>query len=146
MDGHDTELDRSLLEALKGPLTHLVRNALDHGIERPRSSASRRASPPRAGCVLRAYHESGQVVVEIADDGEGHRRRPDRRDRGASGASSPATSCAGWSAREVLGLIFRPGFSTAAEVTNVSGRGVGMDVVRTNIERIGGSRSTSPAR
>lgn len=137
MEGHDTELDRSLLEALKGPLTHLVRNALDHGIERPDDRAAA-GKPVQGRLLLRAFHESGQVVVEISDDGAGidpehiasvavkrgviTREQADRMEP-----------------RELVNLIFRPGFSTATEVTNVSGRGVGMDVVRTNIERIGGT-------
>lgn len=137
MEGHDTELDRSLLEALKDPLTHLVRNALDHGIERPDVRAAA-GKPAQGRLLLRAFHESGQVVVEISDDGAGidpeqiasvamkrgviTREQADRMEP-----------------RELVNLIFRPGFSTATEVTNVSGRGVGMDVVRTNIERIGGT-------
>ncbi|GAA3801835.1 chemotaxis protein CheA [Nocardioides panacisoli] len=137
MEGHETELDRSLLEALKGPLTHLVRNALDHGIEPPdvRTAAGK---PAKGTLVLRAFHESGQVVVEIRDDGKGidpARIGAAAIDRGVVTREQLARM----DAREVLGLIFRPGFSTAAEVSNISGRGVGMDVVRTNIERIGGS-------
>ena len=137
MEGHETELDRSLLEALKGPLTHLVRNSLDHGIERPETRAE--AGKPRVGrLLLRAFHESGQVVVEITDDGAG--MDPDKLaavaiERGVI-TRDQATRM---DAKELVNLIFRPGFSTAAQVTNVSGRGVGMDVVRTNIERIGGS-------
>ena len=137
MDGHDTELDRSLLEALKGPLTHLVRNALDHGIETPDERLAQ-GKPAEGRLVLRAYHESGQVVVEIADDGKGidvDRVGAIAVERGVVTADELRRM----DPREVQGLIFRPGFSTAAEVTNVSGRGVGMDVVRTNIERIGGS-------
>jgi len=137
MEGHETELDRSLLEALKGPLTHLVRNSMDHGIERPDDRAA--AGKPRSGRLhLRAFHESGQVVVEIADDGKGI--DPDRIaavavERGIVSREQIARM----DARDVVNLIFKPGFSTASEVTNVSGRGVGMDVVRTNIEHIGGS-------
>ncbi|MEV5001572.1 chemotaxis protein CheW [Nocardioides sp. LML1-1-1.1] len=137
MEGHETELDRSLLEAVKDPLTHLVRNSLDHGIEPPGVRAA--AGKPTKGTLsLRAYHESGQVVVEIADDGKGI--DPDRiaavaLERGVVTREQLSRM----DGREVLGLIFRPGFSTAAAVSNISGRGVGMDVVRTNIERIGGS-------
>lgn len=137
MDGHDTELDRSLLEALKGPLTHLVRNALDHGLETPEQRLAA-GKPAEGRLVLRAYHESGQVVVEISDDGKGidiDRVGAIAVERGVVSAEELRRM----EPREVQGLIFRPGFSTAAEVTNVSGRGVGMDVVRTNIERIGGS-------
>lgn len=137
MDGHETELDRSLLEALKGPLTHLVRNSMDHGIEKPEERLA--AGKPRTGRLhLRAFHESGQVVVEITDDGKGI--NPDKIasvaiERGVVSREQIARM----DGREIVNLIFRPGFSTASEVTNVSGRGVGMDVVRTNIERIGGS-------
>ena len=137
MDGHDTELDRSLLEAVKDPLTHLVRNSLDHGIEPP--DVRRAAGKPSKGTLsLRAFHESGQVVVEIADDGKGI----DPVRIGAAAVERGVVThdqLARMETRDVLGLIFRPGFSTAAEVSNISGRGVGMDVVRTNIERIGGS-------
>ncbi|WP_418062143.1 chemotaxis protein CheA [Pimelobacter simplex] len=137
MDGHETELDRSLLEAVKDPLTHLVRNSLDHGIEPP--DVRRAAGKPGKGTLsLRAYHESGQVVVEIADDGKGI----DPARIGAIAVERGVITrdqLARMDQREVLGLIFRPGFSTAAAVSNISGRGVGMDVVRTNIERIGGS-------
>ncbi len=137
MDGHDTELDRSLLEALKGPLTHLVRNALDHGLETPEQRLAA-GKPAEGRLVLRAYHESGQVVVEITDDGRGiniDRVGAIAVERGVVTADRLRLM----ETREIQSLIFRPGFSTAAEVTNVSGRGVGMDVVRTNIERIGGS-------
>ncbi|MFC5381096.1 chemotaxis protein CheA [Aquipuribacter nitratireducens] len=137
MHGRETELDRTLLDAVKDPLTHLVRNAVDHGIERP--GAREQAGKPRRGTLtLRAYHESGQVVMEIGDDGKG--LDPDAIGRKAvdKGLVS-AGELAAMSRRQVLDLIFRPGFSTAEAVTNVSGRGVGMDVVRTNIEKIGGS-------
>lgn len=137
MEGHETELDRSLLEAVKDPLTHLVRNSLDHGIEPPdvRRAAGK---DPKGTLTLRAYHESGQVVVEIADDGKGI----DPATIGAVAVERGVVTrdqLARMDGRDVLGLIFRPGFSTAAAVSNISGRGVGMDVVRTNIERIGGS-------
>ncbi|GEP40222.1 hypothetical protein NPS01_38850 [Nocardioides psychrotolerans] len=137
MEGHDTELDRSLLEALKGPLAHLVRNALDHGLE-PRDVRVAAGKSPAGRLHLRAYHESGQVVVEIDDDGAGI----DPVKIGEAAVSRGVITreaFARMEPREVLDLIFRAGFSTAAAVTNVSGRGVGMDVVRTNIERIGGS-------
>jgi len=137
LEGHDTELDRTLLEALSGPLTHLVRNALDHGIERPDDRVAA-GKNPRGRVALRAFHESGQVVIEITDDGRGI--DPERI--GAAAVTRGLLSrdqLSRMDPKEVLALIFRPGFSTAAEVTNVSGRGVGMDVVRTNIERIGGT-------
>ncbi|HET6151314.1 MAG TPA: chemotaxis protein CheW [Marmoricola sp.] len=137
MEGHDTELDRSLLEALKGPLTHLVRNALDHGIETPADRVAA-GKPTQGRLLLRSFHESGQVVVEISDDGKGI--DPEVLTRVAIERGVITHDQAGrMEQREIVNLIFRPGFSTAAEVTNVSGRGVGMDVVRTNIERIGGT-------
>ena len=137
MEGHETEMDRSVLEAVKDPLTHLVRNSMDHGIERPEDRE--RAGKPRTGrLLLRAYHESGQVVVEITDDGRGI--DPERIGAIAVQRGVVAREqLARMDTKEIIGLIFRPGFSTATEVSNISGRGVGMDVVRTNIERIGGS-------
>lgn len=137
MVGKETELDRSLLEAVKDPLTHLVRNSVDHGLERPEDRIA--AGKPAEGVLtLRAYHEGGQVVVEVSDDGAGI--DPDRIAAKAveKGLRTPA-QLAQMSPNDVLQLIFLPGFSTAAAVTNVSGRGVGMDVVRTNIEAIGGT-------
>lgn len=137
MTGGDTELDRSLLEAVKDPLTHLVRNAVDHGIENPTDRAA--AGKPAAGrLMLSAFHEGGQVVVEVRDDGAGI--NPDRVAAKAleRGLRTPE-EIDHLTPAEVLQLIFTPGFSTAAAVTNVSGRGVGMDVVRTNIEAIGGT-------
>ncbi len=137
MEGQDTELDKSLLESIKDPLTHLVRNAVDHGLETPAEREA--AGKPAEGLVyLRAYHEGGQVNIEITDDGKGidaatiARTAVEREVISAERAEE-------LSEREALNLIFQPGFSTAAEVTNVSGRGVGMDVVKTNIESIGGS-------
>ncbi|MFC7879496.1 chemotaxis protein CheW, partial [Isoptericola sp. NPDC057391] len=137
MTGGDTELDRSLLEAAKDPLTHLVRNAVDHGIEPPqeRVAAGKRA---QGVVTLRASHSNGQVVVEIGDDGRGIDPARVGAAAVAKGLRSAAEVAAMTSA-ELLDLLFVPGFSTAAKVTHVSGRGVGMDVVRTNIEAIGGS-------
>lgn len=136
MSGQETELDRTLLEAVKDPLTHLVRNSIDHGIEPPQRRLEK--GKPEAGTLsLRAHHESGQVVVEISDDGAGldsDRIRTIAVQRGVVSEDQLERM----SEREIHELIFRPGFSTAAAVTNVSGRGVGMDVVRTNIESIGG--------
>ncbi|MGY1715571.1 chemotaxis protein CheA [Geodermatophilus sp. SYSU D01106] len=137
MEGKDTELDKTLLEAVKDPLTHLVRNSVDHGIEAP---DRRRAAGKRAEGVLtlRARHESGQVVVEVADDGAGI----DPAKIGAKAVERglvTADQLSRMGPQDVLQMIFAPGFSTAAAVTNVSGRGVGMDVVKTNIESIGGT-------
>jgi two-component system chemotaxis sensor kinase CheA len=137
MEGRDTELDKTLLEAVKDPLTHLVRNSVDHGIESPEARTA--AGKPVEGVLyLRAKHESGQVVVEVADDGSGI-------DPARIGAKAVERGLVGpdalnrMSPQDVLQMIFLPGFSTAAAVTNVSGRGVGMDVVKTNIESIGGT-------
>ncbi|MGY1823412.1 chemotaxis protein CheA [Geodermatophilus sp. SYSU D00079] len=137
MEGRDTELDKTLLEAVKDPLTHLVRNSVDHGIEAP--EARRAAGKPTEGVLtLRAKHESGQVVVEVADDGAGI----DPAKVGAKAVERgliSADALSRTSPADILQMIFLPGFSTASAVTNVSGRGVGMDVVKTNIESIGGT-------
>ena len=137
LEGNETELDKTLLEAVKDPLTHLVRNSVDHGIETP--AARLAAGKPAEGVLtLRARHESGLVVVEVSDDGGGI----DAARVGATAVSRGLVSAdelARMSPADVLQLVFLPGFSTAAAVTNVSGRGVGMDVVRTNIEAIGGT-------
>ncbi len=136
MEGESTELDKTLIEAIKDPLTHLVRNAVDHGIEPPdrRLAAGK---PAHGRLLLRAFHEGGQVNIEVSDDGAGldaERIRDKALERGIITPDQAARM----TEREVLRLIFLPGFSTASRVTNVSGRGVGMDVVRNNIERIGG--------
>ncbi|HTW57770.1 MAG TPA: chemotaxis protein CheW [Terriglobales bacterium] len=137
MEGQDTELDRTIIEAVKDPLTHLVRNSVDHGIESP--DARRRAGKPAGGRLsLRAFHEGGQVNIEISDDGAGldrERIRSKALERGVISSDQAARM----SEHEIFRLIFLPGFSTAEKVTNVSGRGVGMDVVRTNLEKIGGT-------
>ena len=136
MEGQETELDKSLLEAIRDPLTHSIRNAIDHGIETPEARLA--AGKPAEGTVrLRACHEGSHVVVEVHDDGAG--MRIDRiRDKAVERGLVPAQRAEQMSEREILQLIFLPGFSTAAAVTSVSGRGVGMDVVRTNVEKIGG--------
>lgn len=137
MEGKETELDKSIIEAIKDPLTHMVRNSVDHGIEAPerRSAAGK---PAEGRILLRAYHEGGKVTIEIQDDGGGidpARIRAKAIEKGVVAAEAAARM----GDREVLNLIFAAGFSTAEQVTNISGRGVGMDVVRTNIEKIGGS-------
>ena len=137
MEGQETELDRTVLEAVKDPLTHLLRNSIDHGIELP--EARQRAGKPAAGHVsLRAFHEGGQVNIEISDDGAGLNTEKIRATAVQRGVI-PAEQAARMAERDIFNLIFLPGFSTAEKVTNVSGRGVGMDVVRTNLEKIGGS-------
>jgi two-component system chemotaxis sensor kinase CheA len=137
MEGKDTELDRTIIEAIKDPLTHLVRNAVDHGLESP---AARKATgkDPEGRLLLRAFHEGGQVNIEITDDGAGldyERIRAKAIEKNLVSREQAARL----SEREIANLIFLPGFSTAERVTNVSGRGVGMDVVKTNIEKIGGA-------
>ena len=136
MDGAGTELDRTIIEAIKDPLMHLVRNSCDHGIEAPQERA-RAGKPPEGRLTLRAYHEGGQVNIEIGDDGAGidvARVKQMALDRGLLRPEQVETL----SDREALNLIFLPGFSTAKTITNVSGRGVGMDVVKSHIEKIGG--------
>jgi two-component system chemotaxis sensor kinase CheA len=139
MQGKETELDRSLLEAVKDPLTHLVRNAVDHGIEDPDTRTASGKSP-EGTLTLRAYHEGGHVAVEVADDGAG--LNVERiAGKAVENGIIRAEQIAGMDRRDIMALVFQPGFSTATKVTNVSGRGVGMDVVKTNIERIGGTVS-----
>lgn len=137
MKGANTELDRQLVQALQDPLTHMVRNSADHGIESPEARRTR-GKPAVGRIVLSAYHEAGHVIVEIIDDGKGIDVAEVRRtaiDRGLvrREVADIMSDC------DVLNFIFEPGFSTAASVTHISGRGVGMDVVRSNIERVGGA-------
>ena len=136
MEGADTELDRTIIEAIKDPLVHLVRNSCDHGIEPPdaRISAGKSA---QGKLTLRAYHEGGQVNIEIGDDGTGIDVVQVKQKAIEKGLLRPEQA-EKLSDREALNLIFQPGFSTAQTVTKVSGRGVGMDVVKSNIEKIGG--------
>ncbi len=137
MEGKETELDKTIVEAIKDPLTHLVRNSIDHGIETP--EARRAAGKPEEGLLLlRAYHEGGQVNIEITDDGAGLNIERIRKKAVERGLVTPE-SATRMSEREAAQMILLPGFSTAEQLTSVSGRGVGMDVVKTNIERIGGS-------
>jgi two-component system chemotaxis sensor kinase CheA len=136
MEGQDTELDKSLLEAIKDPLTHAVRNSLDHGIESPdvRLAAGK---DPEGTLRLRAAQEGSHVLIDVVDDGAGIVVEK-VRDKAVERGIITAERAAHLGERELLQLIFLPGFSTAAAVSNVSGRGVGMDVVRTNVEKIGG--------
>lgn len=136
IEGEDVELDKSIVEALSDPLTHLIRNSADHGIEMPdvRESAGK---PPAGRIELRAYHEAGQVNIDIVDDGAGmdaERLKAKAIERGLLTRDVAERM----SEREAFSLIFQPGFSMAKEVSDISGRGVGMDVVRTNIQKIGG--------
>jgi two-component system chemotaxis sensor kinase CheA len=136
MEGQETELDKSLLEAIKDPLTHSVRNAIDHGIEMPHLREAV-GKDPEGILRLRAYQEGSHVVIEVSDDGGG--MKVERiRDKALERKLITRERAAQLSDRELMQLIFLPGFSTAEAITNVSGRGVGMDVVRTNVEKIGG--------
>lgn len=137
VEGAETELDKTLIEAIKDPLTHIIRNSCDHGIENP--ADRKNAGKPATGHInVRAYQESGQVIIEIADDGKGldSKRILEKALEKGLINSDRAQSM---SQHEIYQLIFLPGFSTAQQVSAVSGRGVGMDVVKTNIEKIGGN-------
>lgn len=137
MQGADTELDRQVLELIKDPLTHMVRNSADHGIETPLERKA--AGKPERGTIrLNAYHEGGSITIEIADDGKGLNFAAIRKKAVERGIASEA-EVERMSEAQVAKFIFHPGFSTAQAVTAVSGRGVGMDVVKTNIETIGGT-------
>jgi two-component system chemotaxis sensor kinase CheA len=137
MDGQETELDKSIVEAVRDPLTHMVRNAVDHGIEPPAERIAR-GKPAEGRLLLHAAHEGGKVVIEIRDDGAGI--DPQRvRDKAVNAGVVSSEQAARMSDRELVNLVFLPGFSTADRVTQFSGRGVGMDVVRTNIENIDGT-------
>jgi len=137
MDGQATELDKSIIEAVRDPLTHLVRNAVDHGIEPPDRRLAR-GKPAAGRLLLHAFHEGGKVVIEVSDDGGGIDAQRVRDKAIQTGQVTPEQA-ARMSDRELLNLVFLPGFSTTDRVTQFSGRGVGMDVVRTNIEKIGGA-------
>lgn len=137
MDGQETELDKTLIEAIRDPLTHMVRNAVDHGIESPTVRQSR-GKPEEGRLRMVAFHEGGKVVIEITDDGGGIDVAR-VRDKALQAKVVSPDVVARMSQQEVLRLILLPGFSTAERVTQFSGRGVGMDVVRTNIEKIGGT-------
>jgi len=132
--GQDTELDRNLIEELGDPLLHMMRNSLDHGIEEEAARAAA-GKPEVAKLELRAAHQAGQILVEVADDGRGLDREKIRSraiERGLVDAGQQLSD------EEIFNLIFLPGFSTAAEVTDISGRGVGMDVVRRHIQKLRG--------
>lgn len=136
MYGKETELDKTLIEAIKDPLTHIVRNSIDHGIELPEKRQA--AGKPSEGCIsMRAFQEGGYVIVEIVDDGAGLNTEK-IRDRALQRGLISRERAQAMSEVEVHRLIFAPGFSTADAVTNLSGRGVGMDVVKSSVEKIGG--------
>jgi two-component system chemotaxis sensor kinase CheA len=142
MQGAGTELDKTIIEAIKDPLTHIVRNSCDHGVELPEVRIAKGKSP-EGMLLLRAYHEGGVVNIEISDDGAGMNCEVLKRKAVEKGLLR-AEQSAQMSDRDARHLIFMPGFSTAAQVTSISGRGVGMDVVKTNIEKIGGSVDVLP--
>jgi two-component system chemotaxis sensor kinase CheA len=137
LHGAETELDRQVLDLVKDPLTHMVRNSADHGLE---TTAERRAlgKPERGRIRLSAYHEGGQIVIEIADDGRGLNTERIKAKAVSQGLAT-AAEIEKLSETQIHKFIFAPGFSTAAAVTSISGRGVGMDVVRNNIDQIGGT-------
>ena len=135
--GAETELDRTLLEGIRDPLVHIIRNSVDHGVELPAERLAK--GKPELGTVkLRAFHENGMVVIEIADDGAGI-NIPLVKQKAIQLGLVTAERAEKLTERELIDFIYLPGFSTKAEVTNLSGRGVGMDVVRTNIQEIGGT-------
>lgn len=139
--GEDTELDKTLVEQIADPLTHLVRNAMDHGIEAAEARAAR-GKPPAGTVTLNAFHDSGSIVIEVSDDGGGLKREKilaKAAERGLLESGRELTE------EEVFDLIFEPGFSTAEQVTNLSGRGVGMDVVKRNITALRGDVSLRSA-
>lgn len=134
ISGADTELDRSIIEEISSPLVHMIRNAVDHGLETPEARTAK-GKPAKGTIWLRAFHQGGNVVIEIADDGAGLDRQrilSKGIERGLVQEGQQLTE------RDIFGLIFQPGFSTAQQVTEISGRGVGMDVVRRNINRLHG--------
>lgn len=139
MEGGELELDRTIVEAIRDPLTHIVRNAADHGIE-PAAIRLARGKPATGRVLLRARREGGQAVIEVSDDGAGVDAERVRRKAIERGLVTPERA-ARMAAREYQILLFAPGFTTVDQVSSTSGRGVGLDVVRTSVERIGGSAS-----
>jgi len=136
ISGEDTELDKSIIEEIGDPLVHMIRNAVDHGIETPEERI--KSGKPEEGTVwLKAYNEGNMIVIEIKDDGHGMDPEKIKQKAIEKGIITPGEA-ENMSEKEAFMLIFKPGFSTAAKVTNVSGRGVGMDVVKTNIEKLNG--------
>jgi two-component system chemotaxis sensor kinase CheA len=137
MEGQETELDKSIIEAIRDPLTHLVRNAVDHGLETP-AAREARGKPAQGRVALHAFHEGGKVIIEISDDGAGI--DPQRvRAKAVQAKLVTPDQADRLNDSELINLVFLPGFSTADRVTQFSGRGVGMDVVRTHVEKIGGA-------
>jgi two-component system chemotaxis sensor kinase CheA len=144
LEGNDVELDKTIIEGLGDPLTHLVRNSADHGIEMPDERVA--AGKPAMGTiVLKAYHEAGQVIIEIVDDGGGLNTDKIVQKALSKGLITP-DQAKSMSDKEKANLIFLPGLSTAEQVTDVSGRGVGMDVVKSNLDQLGGQVDIETAR
>ena len=134
MSGEDTELDRNIVEEISDPLVHMIRNAADHGIEKPEARTAK--GKPGLGTVnLRAFHRGGNIVIQIQDDGSGLNKEKLLAKAQEKGIVKPGQTL---SDKEIYDLIFAPGFSTAEQITDISGRGVGMDVVRRNIEKLRG--------
>ena len=142
MTGEDTELDKSVVERIADPLTHLVRNAIDHGIEPP-EERQRLGKPVQGELRLSAYQQGGNVIIEVADDGrglDGERIRAKALERGLIEAETELAD------EQISSLIFRPGFSTASAITDLSGRGVGMDVVKKAVEGLNGAVTVRSTR
>jgi two-component system, chemotaxis family, sensor kinase CheA len=137
IEGAETELDRSLIEHIKDPITHLIRNCIDHGIELPDVRVAK-GKPPQGQLTIKAFHEQGSVNLDISDDGKGIDPEQLRQRSQQLGLLS-SNQAAALNNHEAIDLMYLPGFSTAEQVTNLSGRGVGMDVVRTNLERVNGT-------
>jgi two-component system, chemotaxis family, sensor kinase CheA len=135
VNGGDTELDKTIIEKITDPIMHLIRNSLDHGIDKP-DDRIRKGKPGRGSITLNAYHETGSIVIEIKDDGNGLNRAKIRKKAVELGFIKQDQSIED---QELYQYIFEPGFSTAEKITNISGRGVGMDVVKKNIESLRGS-------
>ncbi len=134
IDGEDTEVDRTVVEKLSDPLAHMIRNAVDHGIEEPDARVDK--GKPSSGTIsIRAYHKSGNIIIEVGDDGQGLNHERIKEKAIALGFMQRGASI---SEKDLLAMILRPGFSTAAKVTNISGRGVGMDVVYKNVTNLRG--------
>jgi two-component system chemotaxis sensor kinase CheA len=134
LEGEETEVDRTIVEKLSDPLMHMISNAIDHGIEAPDARVAK-GKPSTGTIFIRAYHKSGNIVIEVGDDGLGLNRERIREKALKVGLLKPGATP---DDKELLGMILQPGFSTASEVTNISGRGVGMDVVHKNVTRLRG--------
>ncbi|MCP5023882.1 MAG: chemotaxis protein CheA [bacterium] len=142
VNGEDTELDRNVVDAIGDPLVHLIRNAIDHGMETP-EERGQTEKPEKATLELNAYHQGGSIVIEVKDDGRGMNKERILAKAIENGLVQEGRPADDWPDEEVFRMIFQPGFSTAATVTDISGRGVGMDVVRRSIEAMRGKVEVS---